>query len=275
MNREPSVYCDRVREEDVAEAYLRGELPEAERDAFEQHCFECAACFDRLQVVRDLKGMLRRDAQAAPRSVMPGARARPPAGWLAWAAGAAFVAVGAGMVLRNMTPPDGPLPTTAPVTPSPARTDPGTASPPPERPSLEELARVEPPPYAPLVVRGADPAESAFARAMDAYVRGDYAGAAEGLRAAIRDDFADVEAHFYLGVSELLLGRPEAAIREMEGVAASDDEAFVEAARYYAAKAHLAKGDVAAARRELQRVAGGDGDHKEQAKRLLKALDAK
>src|SRR5262245_8389759 len=104
MNQEPSVYCERVLQDDVAVAYLRGDLPEAEREAFEQHCFECTNCFERLQVVRDLQGLLRRDARAAPRSVMAGTTARRPAGWLAWAAGAAFVAVGAGMVLRNMTP---------------------------------------------------------------------------------------------------------------------------------------------------------------------------
>jgi tetratricopeptide (TPR) repeat protein len=275
MNQEPAVYCERVLQDDVAVAYLRGELPEPEREAFERHCFECATCFERLQVVRDLQGVLRRDAAAAPRSVMPGATARRPAGWLAWAAGAAFVAVGAGMVLRNLAP--GPVPVSPPATSSPAATAPGVSATDPgvvARPPLEVLARVEPPPYAPLVVRGGDPAEVAFAQAMERYVRGDYAGAASGLREALRTDSTDVEARFYLGVSDLLAGRPEPAIRELESVAGGDDEGFAEAARYYLAKAHLARRDVAAARRELQRLAGGDGDHKEPAKQLLKLLDA-
>ena len=270
------MYCERVLEDDVAAAYLRGDLPETERDAFEKHCFECATCFERLQVVRDLQGMLRRDAEAAPRSVMPGATARRPSGWLAWAAGAAFVAVGAGMVLRNMAPPSGPLPESPPAPSSPAPASPGSAaSPRPERPPLDVLARVEPPPYAPLIVRGAEPGEAAFAQAMERYVRGDHAGAASGLRSALEKDGTDVEARLYLGVSELLAGRPEPAIRELERVAQGDDEGFAEAARYYLAKAHLARRDVAAARRELERVARGDGDHNERAKQLLELLDAK
>ena len=48
MNREPGVYCERVLQDDLAIAYLRGELGEAERDVFEQHYFECADCFERL-----------------------------------------------------------------------------------------------------------------------------------------------------------------------------------------------------------------------------------
>jgi hypothetical protein len=276
MNQGSRVYCDRVLEEDVVVAYLRGDLPEHEREAFEAHCFECADCFERLQVVRDLQGVLRRDAQGIPTALAPRAtKARPATGWLAWAAGAAFVAVGATMILRNMAPP-GPVPATPPALSSPRPSSTGVApatQAPPERPPLEVLARVEPPPYAPLVVRGAEPAEAAFARAMDAYVRGDYAAAASGLRAALSEN-ASTEARFYLGVSELLAGRTPEAIRELGRVAQGDDEGFAEAARYYLAKAHLARRDVVAARRELQRIAQGEGDHKEQAQKLLEALGA-
>jgi tetratricopeptide (TPR) repeat protein len=264
MNREPSVYCERVLQEDIAVAYLRGDLPEAERDAFEQHTFECADCFERLQVVRALQGVLRREAEAGRGTAVVGRRRGPGVGWLAWAAGAAFVAVGATMILRNMPPP-GPVPTTAPT---------ASASVPTAQPSVTVTtpARLEPPLYAPLIVRGAAPPDTPFTKAMEAYVRGDYPAAASGLRAALEEDPADAEARFYLGVSELVAGRSPEAVRELDRVATGDDTGFAEAARYYLAHAYLAQRDVAAARRELRRVAHGDGDHKEQAQRLLQEL---
>jgi tetratricopeptide (TPR) repeat protein len=276
MERESGVYCERVLQDDVAVAYLKGELPEAERDAFERHFFECETCFERLRVVRDLRAALPREQIATVRPMTtrrPIVRAPLP-GTLAWAAAAAFVAVGAAVLLRNTAPPS-PLPSSAPVPPSPIA--PASAAPSsavPARPTLDELARVEPPPYAPLVVRGADPEERAFAQAMERYTGRDYPGAASGLRAALAQDPSSIEARFYLGISELMSApaRPEAAIRELQRVAAADDPAFAEAARYYLAKAHLGRGDVAAARRELQRVARGEGDHKEDAERLLQAL---
>lgn len=262
------MYCEHVLQDDVAIAYLRGELGEAERDVYEQHYFECADCFERLQVMRALPGVLREQGAARSRPW----RAPMVATW-AWAAGVAFVAVAAAFVLRGIVPPDpgpGPSPAATPSGVAPTAVSPGT----PDRPPLEVLARVEPPPYAPLVVRGGEEEEDAFSRAMERYVRGDYAGAAADLRAAVREEPGSVEARFYLGVTELLAGRPEVAIRELGRVAAGSDPAFAEAARYYIAKGQLARGDVAAARRELQIVARGDGDHRQKAELLLRQLGA-
>jgi tetratricopeptide (TPR) repeat protein len=263
------VYCERVLQDDLAIAYLRGELGEAERDVFEQHYFECADCFERLQVLRALPAVLRQEGAAGrlPR------RAPAVASW-AWAAGVAFVAVAAAFVLRGSGTRDpwpGPSPSSE-ASPSGVAPTTGASPETPGRPPLEVLARVEPPPYAPLVVRGGEEADDAFSRAMARYVRGDYAGAAASLRVAVREEPESVEARFYLGVTELLAGRPDAAIRELGRVAADSDPAFAEAARYYSAKAQLARGDVGAARRELQIVATGDGDHKERAERLLQDL---
>lgn len=277
MKRESRVNCERALQDDVASAYLRGGLSEDDRDAFEQHYFECAACFERLQVMKDLAVVLRDDAPVRSRSAGTVRRPAAAAGWLAWAAGAAFVAVAAAVVLRN-APPSGGLATVAPVAPpSATATSSGgapTSAVSPDRPDLDVLARVEPPPYVALVTRGGDAAEQGFARAMESYVRGEYAAAAAGLRSVLRGDPASLEAKFYLGVSELLAGRPEPAVRELRRVQAGDDPAFAEAASYYLAKAHLARREVAAARRELERVAGGEGDHKERAQRLLEALGA-
>jgi tetratricopeptide (TPR) repeat protein len=269
MKREPGVYCEHVLQDDVAVAYLRGDLGEAERDVYEQHYFECADCFERLQVMRALPAVLRQEGAARRRP----ARAPMVATW-AWAAGVAFVAVAAAFVLRGTVAPHpgpGPSPAASPSSVAPgAGVSPGT----PDRPPLDVLARVEPPPYALLVVRGGEGTDGAFSRAMERYVHGDYAGAAADLRAAVREEPDSVEARFYLGVTELLAGRPEAAIRELRRVAAGSDPAFAEAARYYIAKGRLARGEVAAARRELQIVARGDGDHRQKAELLLRQLGA-
>jgi hypothetical protein len=193
-------------------------------------------------------------------------RSRPVVWSWAWAAGLAFVAVAAAFVLRHAGPvAQSPL---ASATPSAAITPsagPGSA----ERPPLDVLARVEPPPYVPVVVRGGGEMP-AFTRAMERYVRGDYAGAASGLRVALREDPRSPQARFYLGASELLAGRADEAIAELRPL--TRDPEYEDAARYYIAKAHLARRDVAAARTELQRLARGDGDHKEEAQRLLRQL---
>jgi tetratricopeptide (TPR) repeat protein len=277
MKREAAVDCERVLQDDVAVAYLRDELPEEERDAFERHYFECAACFEKLQVIRDLGTVLaRRDTPVArPASGERAGRRAPAVTWLAWAAGAAFVAVGAAVVVRNAAPP-APLPSAMPSASSAVGGPPSgapTAPASPARPPFEALARVEPPPYAPLVVRGMEPAGS-FDRAMERYVRGEYAQAAAGLRAALGEDPASVEARFYLGISALLAGNAEEAIRELARVAGGDDPDLAEAARYYLAKAYLGRGEVGAARRALRPVAQGDGAHKERAQQLLQALGA-
>jgi TolA-binding protein len=180
------------------------------------------------------------------------------------------------MVLRNVRPldPGAPMPSTVASPSAVASATPPVATPhPPERPPLDVLARVEPPPYAPLVVRGGDPAEEAFARAMEHYVRGDYAGAAAGLRVAAKEDPESAEAQFYLGVCELLAGRPQEAIGPLRR-AATGDRGFADAAQYYIAKVHLARGNVSEARKTLRIVAAGDGDHKEQAAQLLLQLGA-
>jgi hypothetical protein len=41
--------CARVTRDDIVEQYVAGRLTEASRDAFEQHYFECARCFDELR----------------------------------------------------------------------------------------------------------------------------------------------------------------------------------------------------------------------------------
>ena len=51
----PPVNCKSVAEGDLATAYLAGELPEAEAEAFEKHYFECGSCRNEVQTRSELR----------------------------------------------------------------------------------------------------------------------------------------------------------------------------------------------------------------------------
>lgn len=52
--------CARVAQEEILDGYLLGKLSEEDRDAFEEHYFGCATCFDALQTVRAARDELAR-----------------------------------------------------------------------------------------------------------------------------------------------------------------------------------------------------------------------
>ena len=171
--------CDRVAREEILESYLLGRLSEEDRDAFEEHYFECARCFDELQTLQAIQGELRRAGDEF--------EAKHDASIFRWAPAAglaAAVVLAVGVVLwmrpllrrrvypkRRRAPP--PSQAQLPETPRPQAPEPTVA---PE-PSLEQLARVEPPPYEPLTLRGApDEATARFQRGMEQYRKADYRG---------------------------------------------------------------------------------------------------
>lgn len=259
--------CSWGRDDDRAARYVLGELPEDEREAFEQHFLECGDCLGLMQALAELPAVLR---EPPLRSAAP---ARLPA-W-AWAAAATiFVAVGASLVGRHAPEPLAPPPTP----PTSVRASPGpipSESPAPlpspgERaaPRLEVLARVEPPRYLPLTMRGQAP-DPAFEEAMAFYARARYGEAAERLAPLAE---GDPQARFFRGVALLMSGDAE-AMAELERTAALEARPWSVAARYFLAKAHLRHKDVAAARRELALVVAAEGAYASEARRLLRALD--
>ena len=72
----------------AAVKYVLGELPQAERDSFEEHYFDCAECAVDMQAAavfaENARNVLRQEARDAD------VRAAAPAGsrWLAWLASA-------------------------------------------------------------------------------------------------------------------------------------------------------------------------------------------
>lgn len=139
-------------------------------------------------------------------------------------------------------------------------------------PDLTLLATVQPPPYRPLVLRGAtDSTGGSFRNAMAHYSRGEYAEAARRLEALAVKRNHDAGVTFYLAASRLLAGDPKSSI-ELFRAAGRSDSRYRDAAHFYAAKAYLKLGEAAAAERELQMAARSSGTYEREARTLLAEL---
>jgi tetratricopeptide (TPR) repeat protein len=269
--------CAKVAREEIIESYLVDRLSEEDREAFEEHYFECAHCFDDLQSLRAIREELRlasAGAELEPRTT------RPLFGWASAAglAAAIVLAVAVGIWMRSR-PPSGPPETTN--TPSPSQTglpDPPRAQPPEPRvtpePSLEQLARVEPPRYEPLTLRGAsNQATQRFQRGMERYRKADYAGAVDDLRAAAELDPDAAHINFFLGISHLMLGQDDVAIDRLRATIALGDSPYLEEAHFYLAKAFLRRKDLGAAEEQLKKLIQLRGSGSGEARRLLTQVE--
>jgi tetratricopeptide (TPR) repeat protein len=141
--------------------------------------------------------------------------------------------------------------------------------------ALSVLARVEPPLYLPLTLRGPrDEAAERFEAAMQHYMERDYAGAIPGLTAAA--DLNPKAAHitFFLGICHLLADRPDAGIDWLQKTIALGDSPYLEEAHFYAAKARLRQGNIPAAQEELLRTIERRGQLEADARKLRAQVDA-
>jgi len=242
--------CATVRAEDIAERYLLGELNEAEQEVFEEHLIGCATCAYDLAGLCALKAELERGREqiVAEAAVRPSPWRRP---WvLAVAAAVVAVAAGLGVWVRLQEAPGSRL-------------------------ELAELAKVDPPAYAPVRLRGSeDEAARRFREAMELYAAGDWRGALPGLRAAAALDPEAPHIAFYFGACALLAGETGEAITQLQRTVDLGDTPFLEEALFYVAKAHLREGGVTVARDALVKVILLNGDRSQEAQRLLDRLDA-
>jgi tetratricopeptide (TPR) repeat protein len=267
--------CDTVAREEILESYLAGSLSEEDREAFEAHYFECTRCFDDLRTLEAIREELRRAAAGFEvKTIHPFFRWAPLAGL------AAAVILTIGVVLW-MRPPltsslpearKSPLPSRAqaPEKPRPREPEPTGAS----EPTLGQLARVEPPRYEPLRLRGApDEATARFQHGMERYRKTDYRGAVTELRAAAEQDSDAAHIRFFLGISHLMLGQDDAAIDWLRATIALGDSAYLEEAHLYLAKAFLRRNDLAAAEAQLKTLTQLRGSGSGEAQRLLTQLE--
>jgi TolA-binding protein len=262
--------CQEVEERDISELYLLDRLTEAERDEFEKHYFECESCFAQLQAGLTVQAELQR--QPLARSQAGGALLRRMWAWTpAFVIVALLFAVGIWWYSAR-----GHLPSQQ-ASSSPPRTTPevsGQPQPPsPPATSLEELARVEPPPYTGIVLRGAeDEAHEAFRKAMQYYVKGDYANAIPGLRVAVKGSPRTARFDFYLGACYSLTDQTDLAIESFRRTISLGEPAYSEPAHFYLAKAYLRKKNVSAAENELQATMQLHGGKEGEAGEILRQL---
>jgi tetratricopeptide (TPR) repeat protein len=268
--------CGRVMREEVLEGYLAGRLSDEDRDAFEQHYFECSRCFRDLQVLRAAQGELQR----AGSGLRAGTR-RPVLAWASAAALAAVVVLAVSVVMwsRPAEPPPqvgsaGTEPQSGPHTSestAPSRGSEPTVAP---APSLSQLARVEPPRYEPLTLRGArDKATTRFQAGMEHYQKADYRDAVTELRAAASLEPGAPHICFFLGISYLLAGQNRGAVEWLNATIALGDSAYLEEAHFYLAKAYLRQEDPGAAATHLKRVVQLRESRSGEARQLLTQLE--
>jgi TolA-binding protein len=267
-----------------AERYVAGDMPELERAGFEEHFFECDACFRTVQALEDARHVL---AEQGPNAgVAPAASGRGLP--LRWMAAAATLVVSAGLsvvVWRDRTPidvrPDAtptgeaqaalpPAVPRAPLEEAPAPAPQPAAPPPPSTQGrLERWAAVTPPQYVALTTRsGQDQSEDedtrTFNEAMAHYSAGRHRRAADALQPLADRAPAAAHVQFFLGISELMSGNVARARGALQRTAESGVSPYADEAHFYLAKAALRAGDLTTGVRELQiaveREAGPEGD---------------
>lgn len=271
--------CEQIERQEVVEDYLLGQLSEAERQAFEVHFFECADCLEQVQAFRTLQEELVRQ-RAAIRAEGVGAATIWRWAW-AVAAAAAVVVVSLGLWLRR--PQVRPQPSNriaaAPISNAQEQTGTGhktgeAAS--TEVPSLEELARLDPPHYSPAILRGpTDEATLHFRKGMNHYSKGEYAGAIGDLQSAVNLNPRAADARFFLGACHLLSGQTREAISELRETIALGETPYLEQAHFYLSKAYLRTENGAKAEKELRITIRLHGDRENQARDLLRKLEAR
>jgi tetratricopeptide (TPR) repeat protein len=260
--------CKEVEERNILEGYLLDRLSEPEREEFEMHYFECGSCFAQLQTGLAVQAELRHQP------LVP-ARARSASWRRTWVWAPAFASIvillSAGIwwyAAHNRQP-------SQQVTSTPPNASPEVPvhRPSATQPSLEEWARVEAPPYSAMVLRGAeDEAQETFHKAMQFYVKGDYARAIPGVRAALKTSPQTASFSFYLGACYLLTGQTDPAIVSFRQTISLGDPAYSESVHFYLAKAFLQKKEVARAKDELQKTVQFHGSLESGAAEILRQL---
>ena len=198
----------------VAARFVAGTLMPHEREAFEEHLLECAACQAEVELGLTLR------ASGVPQSPR---RAR-----LAWRA--AGVLAAAAILLIVVMPRGGA-----------------------DAARLAALGEVVAAPvYLGIPVR-ADEREARFDAAMTAYRVGDYARALAGLD-AVAEAVDAPPVHFFRGASALMLGADSVALVAFDALLAGAASPYHDEARYYRAKALLRTGRAARALDDLRAI---------------------
>ncbi|MBI2838953.1 MAG: tetratricopeptide repeat protein [Acidobacteria bacterium] len=242
------------RESDLIAFYQgRSEDP----DAVREHLVGCRACLD---LGRDTSLFVESLSEAERGTVAPRFSLNAPR-LFALAAAAVFVAATGLLLLRRE----------APV----VVRDQQEADTPAKRgnPWLNlQIAKAEyaPAPEDEVIWRGGEESRpDPFVAAMKPYTTSDYGQAEKELADLIARDPANAPAHFYRGVSLLMLGRPVDAIPPLQAAVNLSRNEEREEARWYLALAHLKSGQLDAAAAMLDSI---DGVHRDEARLQRQAI---
>ena len=279
--------CTWIDRDEVFESYVRKALGPEDQDAFEAHYFECAECFDKVETYRALRAELSATPAVAPETQVARVRvwrwafASAATGLILVAVLAVWLrvrvpAVSETTVVARPAPQSPSVVPSRPTQPAPAGAESAGQPQPAARPvvALSVLARVEPPVYVPMTLRGPrDEAARRFDDAMRRYMEGDYEGAIPELTAAAGLNPNAPRIAFFLAICDLLTGRLDAAIDGLQKTIALGDSPYLEEAHFYLAKARLRQGDIRAARSELLQTIERRGRLEAEARRLVAQLD--
>jgi tetratricopeptide (TPR) repeat protein len=250
--------CQKVEDQEIIERYLAERLSEPELEAFEQHYIECQRCFGELKLRHAAAIELAR--QPVPLRAAP----RPRFSSWQWGLASTVAAVAILIGILYLRPREE---TRVPVPQIAAIQQPDAAL-------VDQLAVIGPvPPYIAGVIRGGetDPAQLKFQEGMDLYSRQKYSDAIGPLTEAARLDPARPMIAFYLGISYLASGNPDAAVEQLSKITAQES-AYSEEGHWFLAKAYLRKRDFNAARKELQAVQSLHGAYAGAAQDLLNQI---
>jgi tetratricopeptide (TPR) repeat protein len=269
-------------DQESAERYVSGRMPDDEQSAFEEHFFTCDACLSRVQDLQTLAQALAAARPAATRV------SRVRFAWMGAIAASLLLTLTIWEARRVVGPPlvpsavapsvkPGALPPAAPAPESPALESPAPATPSQPLPTagdrIAQMAAIVPPRYVSLPTRSAEDADAAaFSAAMSRYSAGRYADAARRLRAASANSPGSGHVQFFLGISELMIGNAPAARAALRRAAASGEQPYADESHFYLAKSALRAGNRQEAERELKIAVDLDAGPPGEAARLLKEL---
>ncbi|MEW6365550.1 MAG: tetratricopeptide repeat protein [Acidobacteriota bacterium] len=246
--------------------YELGMLDEGEREAFVDHMWECAYCHEEVFAMAPHMATLRNHRQAVLRGA---ARAeqipavdlpqRMPPAW-AWRGRAALLAASVLLVAGGA------------VTAYFVLSGRGSGSETRLWTGMVVPKAAYVPPASRPVLRGAGGWE-AFDEGMASYLKQDYASASKQLEVTARLDPENAEAHFYQGVSLVLMGQAADAIGPLKRAAETSAGMSLERARYYLALAYLGANKPDAALDELRKIIDSNGELRRQAERLKAIIE--
>jgi len=247
-------------------SYEYDQLPDSDRELFEEHLLSCTFCLGEAQSMHRLStamianregvlNVLRADGLTfdrvrrhltTPRETLGSRLSKLLRGWPGRAAlaGAAAMAILFGFLLR---PPSA------------------------DNPFRSDLS-YELPPYANGIhLRGGpeDDATKLFASAMEFYVQDDYGAAASGIKHSLKLDSSQPDRWLYLGAAQYAMRDARSAIKSLKQAERRGEGLTKTRAQWYLAQCFLFQGKVSRARALLESVTAQNGEHAEEAKTLL------